>query len=33
LAGNGATGAGVATGITAASLSGRSDSTRDRFTY
>jgi hypothetical protein len=32
LAGNGATGAGVATGITAASLSGRSDSTRDRFT-
>jgi hypothetical protein len=30
-AGNGASGVGVATGITAASLNGRSDTTRDWF--
>ena len=33
LGGNGATGVGVATGITAASLNGRSDSTRDWFVF
>jgi hypothetical protein len=32
-AGNGATGVGVATGITAASLNGRSDTTRDWFIF
>jgi hypothetical protein len=32
-AGNGATGVGVATGITAASLNGRSDTTRDGFSF
>jgi hypothetical protein len=33
LGGNGATGAGVATGITAASLNGPSDTTRDWFSF
>jgi len=33
LAGNGATGVGVATGITAASLNRRSDTTRDWFIF
>jgi hypothetical protein len=32
-AGNGATGVGVATGSTAASLNGRSDTTRDWFIF
>jgi hypothetical protein len=32
-AGNGASGVGVATGITAASLNGRSDTTRDWFIF
>jgi hypothetical protein len=31
--GNGASGVGVATGITAASLNGRSDTTRDWFIF